>query len=439
MASGTARAFWRKAAVAAVVAAPVAIFVTDNVVSLQMISGRSMQPALNPDSNLLRRDVVLVDRMVQGEMAPRRLRRGDIVTLVSPYDPDLLLVKRIIAMPHDCVVPLGKPNSFVRVPKGHCWVEGDESFHSGDSTSFGPVSLALIRGRALTLVWPPSRFGASLAGLPEWKKSRVYANGVRPLTELKRRWDRSQAADEHVALSTELAATSFDSELAEPASGSAELAVLHSSAAALDDPHGRRPDSETLPEHHDPPMSEPPRKLGAPAEFTADVDINDSDNRQMLAKSSTHISIAEATGVEVATRGRHYADASEASSADPALHLHLEATSQDMLDRAIEMIEVMKGDGPAIAHSHSLLYADGVDGANYAHSDQQLSGRQSSADGGQQRLQDKVYVEVESVRGFNVRAKLIGTGGENMKYIQNTTGARVQVRGNGSGCDDNAQ
>ncbi|KAJ2494923.1 hypothetical protein IWW47_004340, partial [Coemansia sp. RSA 2052] len=255
----------------------------------------------------------------------------------------------------------------------------------------------------------------------------------------KRRWDRSQAADEHVALSTELAATSFDSELAEPASGSAEPAVLHSSAAALDDPHGQRPDSETLPEHHDPPMSEPPRKLGAPAEFTADVDINDSDNRQMLAKSSTHISIAEATGVEVATRGRHYADASEASSADPALHLHLEATSQDMLDRAIEMIEAMKGDGPAIAHSHSLLYADGVDGANYAHSDQQLSGRQSSADGGQQRLQDKVYVEVESVRGFNVRAKLIGTGGENMKYIQNTTGARVQVRGNGSGCDDNAQ
>ncbi|KAJ2890754.1 hypothetical protein IWW38_003961 [Coemansia aciculifera] len=184
MTSGTAKAFWRKAALAAVVAAPVAIFVTDHVVSLQMINGRSMQPALNPDSNRLRRDVVLVDRTVQGEMAPGRLRRGDIVTLVSPFDPDLLLVKRIIAMPHDCVVPLGKPTSFVRVPKGHCWVEGDESFHSGDSSSFGPVSLALIRGRALTPVWPPSRFGASLAGLPEWKKARVYANGTHPLTEL---------------------------------------------------------------------------------------------------------------------------------------------------------------------------------------------------------------------------------------------------------------
>ncbi|KAJ2834396.1 hypothetical protein GGI24_000401 [Coemansia furcata] len=184
MSSGAARPLWRKAVLAAVVAAPVAIFVTDNIVSLQMISGRSMQPALNPDSNRLWRDVVLVDRMVQGEMALRRLKRGDVVTLVSPTDPDLLLVKRIIAMPHDCVVPLGNPNSFVRVPKGHCWVEGDESFHSGDSSSFGPVSLGLIRGRALTPVWPPSRCGASLGGLPEWKKSRVYANGTLRLSEL---------------------------------------------------------------------------------------------------------------------------------------------------------------------------------------------------------------------------------------------------------------
>ncbi|KAJ2742398.1 hypothetical protein GGI20_004514 [Coemansia sp. BCRC 34301] len=88
--------------------------------------------------------------------------------------------------------------------------------------------------------------------------------------------------------------------------------------------------------------------------------------------------------------------------------------------------------------SEASLGGNGVDTANHTYSDHQLSGRQSSADGNQQRLLDKVYVEVESVRGFNVRAKLIGTGGENMKYIQNTTGARVQVRGNGSGCDDNA-
>ena len=32
--------------------------------------------------------------------------------------------------------------SLVRVPLGHCWVEGDEPFHSEDSNRFGPVSSA---------------------------------------------------------------------------------------------------------------------------------------------------------------------------------------------------------------------------------------------------------------------------------------------------------
>ncbi|KAJ1732500.1 hypothetical protein LPJ61_002013 [Coemansia biformis] len=172
----------RRVIVGAIAAASVGVFVVDNVVSLQMVTGRSMQPALNPDANRLRRDVVLVDKMVRGGLTAR-LRRGDIATLASPFDPDRRLVKRIVAMPHDCVVPLGRPDSFVRVPKGHCWVEGDESFHSSDSNSFGPVPLALITARAVTPVWPPARLGARLSPLPEWKKARVYADGSARLSD----------------------------------------------------------------------------------------------------------------------------------------------------------------------------------------------------------------------------------------------------------------
>ncbi|KAJ2157714.1 hypothetical protein GGF46_004317 [Coemansia sp. RSA 552] len=180
--STASRLPWRLLLAGTVGAGSVAIFVTDNVLSLQMISGRSMQPALNPDSNCLKRDVVLVDKAVKGEMA-KRLRRGDIVTLASPTNPDRLLVKRIVAMPHDCVVPLGQSDSFVRVPVGHCWVEGDESYHSKDSNAFGPVPIALISGRAITPVWPPSRFGVRLPPLPEWKKPRIYVNGSSRLSE----------------------------------------------------------------------------------------------------------------------------------------------------------------------------------------------------------------------------------------------------------------
>ncbi|KAJ2510951.1 hypothetical protein GGH20_005483, partial [Coemansia sp. RSA 1937] len=125
------------------------IFVTDNVMSLQMIKGRSMQPALNPDSNRLKNDVVLVDKTIRGMMSSR-LKRGDIVTFTSPHDPDCHLVKRIIALPHDCIVPLSSPDSYVRIPNGQCWVEGDESFHSSDSNTFGPIPIALIDARVIT-------------------------------------------------------------------------------------------------------------------------------------------------------------------------------------------------------------------------------------------------------------------------------------------------
>ena len=52
-----------------------------------------------------------------------------------------------------------------RIPKGACWVEGDNQGHSEDSNAFGAVPLALLQGRAISVVWPPSRFG--------WVESRL--------------------------------------------------------------------------------------------------------------------------------------------------------------------------------------------------------------------------------------------------------------------------
>lgn len=59
----------------------------------------------------------------------------------SPQDPNLLTTKRIIALEGDIVHPLA-PHSpqAVRIPAGHCWVEGDSRHHSRDSNTYGPVS-----------------------------------------------------------------------------------------------------------------------------------------------------------------------------------------------------------------------------------------------------------------------------------------------------------
>ncbi|KAJ7699957.1 peptidase S24/S26A/S26B/S26C [Mycena rosella] len=139
---------------------------------LKLVSGRSMQPILNPDESLLWRDVAIFDRISMHTHRP--YRRGDIVALKSPSDAKYELVKRIIAIEGDIVQTLPRlvlailqhrnlsfgsryPDPEVCVPQGHVWVEGD-AFHSQDSNSFGPVPLGLVDARLVCLIWPWWRF-----------------------------------------------------------------------------------------------------------------------------------------------------------------------------------------------------------------------------------------------------------------------------------------
>ncbi|CCO29486.1 putative protein C30D11,14c [Rhizoctonia solani AG-1 IB] len=49
----------------------------------------------------------------------------------------------------------------------------------------------------------------------------------------------------------------------------------------------------------------------------------------------------------------------------------------------------------------------------------------------------KNHVGLETLRNFNVRAKVVGPTGMFVKYIQQETGTRVQIKGQGSGYLDN--
>lgn len=141
----------------------------------------------------------------------------------SPTNPHDHNIKRILAMPGDVVryqtkkrIPLSEDDSDggyrevdvwsrIRVPRGHCWVEGDSTLYSTkgatytsslkkggaefrklskadleealgsgsdragnrrrgvdvskDSRHFGPIPLALLTGRVMSICWPPSRAG----------------------------------------------------------------------------------------------------------------------------------------------------------------------------------------------------------------------------------------------------------------------------------------
>lgn len=48
-------------------------------------------------------------------------------------------MKRLIGLPGEWI-QLPASSEVIKVPQGHCWVEGDNAARSWDSRSFGPVS-----------------------------------------------------------------------------------------------------------------------------------------------------------------------------------------------------------------------------------------------------------------------------------------------------------
>jgi signal peptidase I len=100
---------------------------------LVSVSGRSMEPTLRSGQRVLARRTDLL-----------RVRRGDVVVLYPPPDaPDeeVLLVKRIFAMPGDPVPPARVPKlrdlPDGRVPPAHLVVLGDNPPWSLDSRQLG--------------------------------------------------------------------------------------------------------------------------------------------------------------------------------------------------------------------------------------------------------------------------------------------------------------
>ncbi|CAM9526924.1 unnamed protein product, partial [Phaeothamnion confervicola] len=154
--------------------------INEYAVEVDMCVGPSMLPTFNQTG-----DVVVLDRA--SPLLGRSLRHHDVVVAKSPTDPHQTVCKRIRAMAgdvvtvraHQCITsilsnhyfPLSNYFSFClmpamhrplfslsiylhQVPPGHVWLEGDNPDNSTDSRSYGPVPLAMIRGRVWARLWP---------------------------------------------------------------------------------------------------------------------------------------------------------------------------------------------------------------------------------------------------------------------------------------------
>ncbi|KAJ6968880.1 mitochondrial inner membrane protease subunit 2 [Populus alba x Populus x berolinensis] len=133
----------------------IGLTITDRYASIVPVRGGSMSPTFNPRTNTVLGsldDRVLIEKFC---LAKYKFSHGDVVVFRSPSDHKQKLIKRIIGLPGDW---MGTPqNDVVKIPEGHCWVEGDNPASSMDSRSFGPIPLGLVQGRATTIVWPPQR------------------------------------------------------------------------------------------------------------------------------------------------------------------------------------------------------------------------------------------------------------------------------------------
>lgn len=126
----------------------VAHTISRHVGELVICSGPSMHPTIHDG------DLVLAERL---SISAGNIHRGDIVGCLSPYEPEQLLCKRVVAKEADAVNSPLLPD--LRVPRGHVFLQGDNYKASTDSRHFGPVPAGLVQIRLSLRIWPMSRFG----------------------------------------------------------------------------------------------------------------------------------------------------------------------------------------------------------------------------------------------------------------------------------------
>lgn len=154
---------------AALLAIPVAVVVSQFVLTPRYIPSGSMEPTMQVQ------DRILVDRV---SFRLTGIRYGDIVEFTTPQIPDRLLLKRVIGLPGDTIecrdgevfrdgIALEEPyleseasttdcGAPVTVPAGTLFVLGDHRLVSQDSRQWGAIPEDAVDGRLLTTIWPLS-------------------------------------------------------------------------------------------------------------------------------------------------------------------------------------------------------------------------------------------------------------------------------------------
>ncbi|KAG5216463.1 hypothetical protein GY632_7530 [Trichophyton interdigitale] len=125
---------------------------------------------------------------------------------------------------------------------------------------------------------------------------------------------------------------------------------------------------------------------------------------------------------DVTTRGNYLPDKSMATPSNPPLYLHVTSRTREGLDKAIKKIEeLMKQELPALVDERRFRRREPPE-------------RVERDEFGRPKWpEERIPIDLEPIPGFNLRAQVVGQGGQYVKHIQQKTHCRVQIKGRGSG------